>query len=129
MKEAQPAHVLLPIAMLKIPIIITSVWSSEKNQNISVKSPATEQTRRIVTDVYWKATIEEFGATGDILRHHDRTILRKGSWVDLKYKEQREWLLGSFPFNHHFERAGLSNRMTVQHACFVSRVVLPVKTW
>jgi hypothetical protein len=61
------------------------------------------------------------------LRLHDRTILRKGSWVDLNYKEQRKWLLGSFPFIHHFESAGLSNRLTVQYVCFVSRAVLSVK--
>lgn len=66
MNEAQPAHLLLPIVILTIPTVSTSVWSSEKNQNISVKPPATEQTPKVVTDVYWKATIEKCGATGDI---------------------------------------------------------------
>jgi len=43
----KPAHELLPVVILTIPTITASVWSSKKNQNISVKPPAPEQTSRL----------------------------------------------------------------------------------
>jgi hypothetical protein len=57
MNEAQPVQLLLSVVILTMSTTITSVWSSEKNQNISFKPPATEQTPRDVTDVYREAAI------------------------------------------------------------------------